>query len=323
MNPAPPSPETAISVRQLTRHFGALTAVRNVSFDVKKSAIFGFLGPNGSGKSTVVRMICGLLAPSEGDIWLDGLLVAAHPRDIRYRLGYMAQKYSLYPDLTVLENLRFFGKVYGVKGSVLKEKTDELVQLLGLEPYLERRSGVLSGGWKQRLALGTAMIHSPRVLFLDEPTAGIDPVARRDLWDLLFRLSDEGVTIFVTTHYMDEAERCTHVAYIYLAELLANGTPTTLKRLPVVNVPGESWLEVRIANPTRALSPLGRLGPVRDATIFGETLHLKVGPDWNEEEAVAILRKIGEQRWEFRRIQPSLEDVFVSLTRQAAEKSRV
>jgi len=319
----PPPDDIAISVTDLTRRFGNFTAVDSVSLEVKRGAIFGFLGPNGSGKSTVVRMICGLLAPNQGTIWLDGLDVSRSPAEIRRRLGYMAQRFSLYPDLSVEENLRFFGGIYGVPKKKLGERIDHLVDLMGLRPYLDRRAGVLSGGWKQRLALAAALIHEPNVLFLDEPTAGIDPVARRDLWDLLFRLSGQGVTIFVTTHYMDEAERCSHVAYIYLSKILANGTPSDLKALPQVTLPGEDWLELSCPSPTAVLGAVQDLSGVLDATIFGETLHLRVLSDWDRAEAKGLMEAHGQAEYEFRRIHPSLEDVFVTLTRQAAENHDV
>ncbi|MBI5433578.1 MAG: ABC transporter ATP-binding protein [Planctomycetes bacterium] len=314
--------DLAIDVSELTRRFGDLTAVDHVSFGVERGAIFGFLGPNGSGKSTVVRMICGLLAPTSGRAELDGLDVAKEPLEIRRRLGYMSQRFSLYPDLTVLENLRFFARIYGLERTVRERRIDELSELLGLRPYLDRRASVLSGGWKQRLALGAAMVHEPKVLFLDEPTAGIDPVARRDLWDLLFRLSGRGITIFVTTHYMDEAERCNRVAYIYLSKLLALGTPSELKARSDVTPSGDRWLELSCRSPTRALAPIRALPAVRDATIFGETLHLRVGSEWREEAARALLAELGEQGVGFRDVQPGLEDVFVTLTRTAAEANR-
>lgn len=314
--------DLAIEVRELSRRFGDFIAVDRVTFGVERGGIFGFLGPNGSGKSTVVRMICGLLAPSGGSAFLDGLDVAKEPLEIRRRLGYMSQRFSLYPDLTTLENLRFFARIYGLDRERRERRIEELCALLGLEPYLARRAGLLSGGWKQRLALGAAMIHEPKVLFLDEPTAGIDPVARRDLWDLLFRLSGQGITIFVTTHYMDEAERCNRVAYIYLSKLLALGTPTELKARPDVTPSGERWVELACSSPTRALAPIRALAGVHDATIFGETLHLRVGEGWNEELARDLLGDLGERRIGFRDVEPGLEDVFVTLTRSAAEALR-
>jgi ABC-type multidrug transport system ATPase subunit len=314
---APPD-DIAIRAIDVSRDFGAFRAVDNVSLEVRRGAIFGFLGPNGSGKTTMVRMICGLLAPTHGQIWLDGLDVAQNPAEIRRRFGYMSQKFSLYQDLTVRENLTFYGQVYGLDRAALRTRMGELVDLLGIGPYLDRRAGLLSGGWKQRLALAAALLHRPRVLFLDEPTAGIDPVARRDLWNLLFLLAHEGVTIFVTTHYMDEAERCSNIAYIYLAKMLAHGTPSQLKALREVTADDETWLELSLESPTGALSALREVRGLVEATIFGDTLHLKVRRDWDREGCDQVLGQIGETAWKYREVQPGLEDVFVSLTRKAA-----
>ena len=315
--------EYAIRTRHLTRQFGEFRAVDDVSLDVRKGSIFGFLGPNGSGKTTVVRMICGLVAATSGEIELAGLDVLKNPREIRTKFGYMSQKFSLYTDLTVYENLRFYGRIYGLKGAALKDRLDELLQLLGLMPYLNRRAGMLSGGWKQRLALGAALIHKPEALFLDEPTAGIDPVARRDLWNLLFELSHGGMTIFVTTHYMDEAERCSHIAYIYLSKLLANGTPSELKSLPEVTAANEQWMELYCPSPVAAMSSIQALPGVHEATIFGETLHLKVARDWDQDAAGKVLARLGQPDWRLREVSPGLEDVFVSLTRRASEGHHV
>ncbi len=312
----------AILAEGLTRRFGEVVAVQDLSLAVARGAIFGFLGPNGSGKSTVVRMLCGLLEPSSGRAELDGLDVARNGLEIRRRLGYMSQRFSLYGDLTARENLEFFARVYGLARERLRARIEAVAGLLGLEPYLTRRSATLSGGWKQRLALGAALLHEPRVLFLDEPTAGIDPVARRDLWDLLFRLSGGGITIFVTTHYMDEAERCSHVAYVYLARLIAEGTPSELKARADITPAGERWLELACPSPTRVLASLRALAGVRDATIFGETRHLRVADSWDESAARALMAAEAPGGWSMRQVAPSLEDVFVTLTRREAEKRR-
>src|SRR5256712_11881353 len=218
----------------LTKRFGAFTAVDHVSFSVAKGSIFGFLGPNGSGKSTVIRMLCGILEPSDGTARIGGHDIIREGEEIKEMIGYMSQKFSLYDELTVNENLLFAGKLYGLTGRKLNQRRDELIALTHLEPYLGRRAALLSGGWRQRLAMACSLMHKPSVLFLDEPTAGIDPVARRELWDLLFEFSGLGMTLFVTTHYMDEAERCSHVGYIHMSKLIVCGEPTNWNQFPVV-----------------------------------------------------------------------------------------
>ena len=299
----------------LTRHFGDLVAVHEVSFSVAKGAIFGFLGPNGSGKSTVIRMLCGVLRPTRGRGWVLGHDVEHDPEAVRRQIGYMSQKFSLYADLTVAENVAFYARVYGLRGTRLRERTDAVLRLVGLLDRVNQLAGHLSGGWKQRLALACALIHEPDVLFLDEPTAGIDPVARRELWDLLFELSGRGVTLFVTTHYMDEAERCTHVAYIYLSRLIVNGRPDDLKQLDAVTPPGTRRLELRCPHPAAALQRLKRVAGVRDATLFGETVHLLVETS-GQDRALAQVAADDPAAVEIRPIAPTLEDVFVSLTQQ-------
>jgi ABC-type multidrug transport system ATPase subunit len=308
------SAEAAISAEHLVRCFGNFTAVNDVSFRVEKGEIFGFLGPNGSGKTTVIKMLTGLLPLSEGSARVEGLDVRTDSEGIRERIGYMSQNFSLYYDLTVAENLQFYGRVYGLDPARLKQRIDEIVQLNGLAPYLNRLSAQLSGGWKQRLALGCAMLHEPKLLFLDEPTAGIDPVARRQLWDLLFELSGHGITFFVTTHYMDEAERCSHVAYIYYGKLIADGTPNSLRELPEVQPPGTLRVEITTPEVTRALRFARQIPGIRSATIFGQSIHALIDDHFNLEELREQLLKNGIAVGEIRPLAASLEDVFVELT---------
>jgi ABC-type multidrug transport system ATPase subunit len=306
--------ETMIECEMLTKRFGHFTAVDHVSFKVGKGSIFGFLGPNGSGKSTVIRMLCGLLEPSEGQARIAGFDVARQTEEIKNLIGYMSQKFSLYDELTVHENLNFYGRLYGLRGAVLKKRYDELLALTHIEPYLERRAGLLSGGWRQRLAMACSLMHHPTVLFLDEPTAGIDPVARRELWDLLFEFSSMGMTLFVTTHYMDEAERCSHVGYIYMSKLVVCGDPDELKQLPVVNPAGTKRIDVTCDHVTRGLQAVRHLPGVRTSTVFGQSMHLLVDKNMSEEFIRAELAKVKIPQADIRPIAPSLEDVFVALT---------
>jgi ribosome-dependent ATPase len=312
------STETPVIVAdRLTRRFGEIVAVREVSFSVPRAAIYGFLGPNGSGKSTVIRMLCGVLRPSGGRGQVLGHDVAHEAEAIKRQIGYMSQKFSLYADLSVVENLDFYGRIYGLSRDRLYERKEALYRLCGIGPFQRQLAGTLSGGWKQRLALACALIHEPDVLFLDEPTAGIDPVARRELWDLLFELAGRGVTLFVTTHYMDEAERCSHVGYIYQSRLIVDGRPADLKQLEEVTPVGMRRLEITCPQPTAVLPRVRAVPGVRDATLFGETLHVLVEQRVSETELVAA---IGAEAAaiDMRPITPTLEDVFVTLSRTEA-----
>lgn len=305
-----------IEADHLTIRFGSFTAVSDVSFEVAKGEVFGFLGPNGSGKTTIIKALCGLLPPTEGTGRILGMDIRKDAAEIRQRVGYMSQKFGLYEDLTVGENIEFYAGIYGLSGSGAAERTRQVQDLTGIEPYMKRRAGQLSGGWKQRLALACAIIHSPEVVFLDEPTAGIDPVARRALWDLLFQLSAQGVTIFVTTHYMDEAERCGRLGYIYLSKLIAIGTVAELQRLPEASPPGTSRVQIATANPSLLLDSVRKMEGVREATIFGHSIHALA-----ETDRLPLLREqMPESRFDV--IEPSLEDVFVTLTYHIMENSR-
>jgi ABC-type multidrug transport system, ATPase component len=288
--------------------------VKGVSFEVAKGEIFGFLGPNGSGKTTVIKMLTGLLPLSGGEATVEGLNVRTDSERVRQRIGYMSQNFSLYPDLTVTENLTFYGRIYSLAAQRLKNRMQEVVELNGLGPYLNRLAAQLSGGWKQRLALGCAMLHEPKLLFLDEPTAGIDPVARRQLWDLLFELSGHGITFFVTTHYMDEAERCSHVAYIYYGKLIADGTPNSLRELPDVRPAGTIRVEISTPEVTRALAYARQIKGVRSATIFGQSIHALIDDHLDLDGLRQQLSRNGAAIGEIRPLAASLEDVFVELT---------
>jgi ABC-2 type transport system ATP-binding protein len=302
-----------IDINDAVIRFGKFTAVDGVSLSVPRGEVFGLLGPNGSGKTTLIRALCGLVPLSGGSASVLGNDVAKNPERIRAGIGYMSQKFSLYEDLTSRENIAFYAGIYGLDAAETRARQAELTDLLGLGPYMDRRAGKLSGGWKQRLALACAVLHRPRLVFLDEPTAGIDPVARRDLWDLLFRLSAEGVTLFVTTHYMDEAERCGRIGYIYLGHMLACGTPAELKGMPRVTPAGTRRLEILPAGAAggeayaiaRLVEQLRSRPGVRQATIFGQTIHALV------EDGL----RLGLDGYSVRDADPSLEDVFVALAR--------
>jgi ABC-2 type transport system ATP-binding protein len=306
------SPQAVIAVRGATVRFGSFTAVNRASFEVGPGEVFGLLGPNGSGKTTLIRALCGLIPLAEGSARVLGRDVAREAETVRSQIGYMSQKFSLYEDLTARENMDFYAGIYGLSGSHARARKAELIDLTGLAPYLDRRASRLSGGWKQRLALVCALMHEPRLVFLDEPTAGIDPVARRDLWNLLFRLSAEGITLFVTTHYMDEAERCARVGYIYLSNLLAVGTPRELKRWPGVTPEGTRWLEISSPDSAGLLERLREMPGVHQATIFGQAIHALV-------DAARPPADFGLDGVDVRVAEPTLEDVFVSLTRAQSD----
>jgi ABC-2 type transport system ATP-binding protein len=298
----------AIDARDVTMKFGAFTAVNRASLQVSRGEVFGLLGPNGSGKTTLIRGLCGLLPLAGGQALVLGQDVTVDAEAARAQIGYMSQKFSLYEDLTARENMDFYAGVFGLSSAQMREREHELIELTGIAPYLQKRAAQLSGGWKQRLALVCALIHRPRLIFLDEPTAGIDPVARRDLWNLLFRLSAEGITLVVTTHYMDEAERCNRVGYIYLSNLLAVGTPAELKMMPDVTPAGTRWLEIYTHESAALLERLRHNPAVLQATIFGQSIHaLVIEGSTNEELGIANVKVIEAE--------PTLEDVFVTLSK--------
>jgi len=309
--------EIGIDVQGVSKDFGKFRALDDVTLQVPRGEIFGLLGPNGSGKSTLIRILCGLLIPTEGHATVDGFDVEKEGEQVRQHIGYVSQSFSLYRDLTVQENLDFFSSIYRLRGSERRERIEWAVKLTHIEPYRDRLAEKLSGGWKQRLALAAALMHNPRVLFLDEPTAGIDPVARRELWDLLFELAGSGVTMFVTTHYMDEAERCAAVAYLYMSKLLVHGRPDELKKLPEVTPEGTRRVQAECTEGVAALMTSARtLDYVRAATIFGTSLNLLIDEKVSDEKVASDLESFGAGKVTVTAIEPSLEDVFVRLTEE-------
>jgi len=310
---APP----AVHIENLTKRFGDFVAVDRVSIDVRRGEIFGFLGPNGAGKSTTIRILCGLLAPTSGSATVGGYDVATHPEEIRQRIGYMSQRFSLYDDMTVEENINFFGGVYGVMGERLATRRDYVLQMAGLEDRRTSMTRLLSGGWKQRLALGCAILHEPPILFLDEPTSGVDPIARVSFWDLIYQLSAAGHTVFVTTHYMDEAEYCHRLALMGAGRVIALGSPAELKE----SLGAGHLLNLESSNLLGSMTALrGRPG-IEDVAVFGSGLHVKVDVDTTAEvEIRATLAAAGIQIQKLEPITPSMEDVFVTLMESQDQK---
>ncbi len=303
----------AVEVEDLVKTFGTFTAVDHIRFHVKKGEIFGFLGPNGAGKSTTIRILCGLLMPTSGKGKVAGFDLMKEPERIKEVIGYMSQKFSLYEDLTVIENLHFFGGIYGLSGHSQREREEEVLEMIGLQDLQDRITRTLSVGWKQRLALGCAILHRPSILFLDEPTSGVDPVSRRNFWSLIQQMGERGITTFVTTHYMDEAEYCGQLALIYQGRIVAWGTPSELK----VKALSQGVLEIECDPLIPALDHLKKEPWVLESAVFGNGLHVIGRPGIDVQQEVSrlfqahgiLLKKMG---W----IRASLEDVFVSLIEQ-------
>jgi ABC-type multidrug transport system ATPase subunit len=270
----------------------------------------------------MIRMLCGILEPSGGTARIGGHDIIREGEAIKEMIGYMSQKFSLYDELTTNENLIFAGKLYGLRGRELNQRRDEMIAVTHLERFIKMRAALLSGGMRQRLAMACSLMHKPTVLFLDEPTAGIDPVARRELWDLLFGFAGKGMTLFVTTHYMDEAERCDHVGYIYMSKLIVCGEPDELKQMPEVSPPGTRRLDVICDHVTTALQAMHQLDGVRSATVFGQSMHLLVDEKVKRAEIDEKLRSVGIGHTEIHEIGPSLEDVFVTLSAKHASENQ-
>ncbi len=304
------SAEIVVEVQHLAKHFGAFKAVAGVSFAVRRGEIFGFLGPNGAGKSTTIRMLCGLLTPTAGSGRVAGFDIVRETEKIKTRIGYMSQKFSLYDELTVEENIDFYSGIYRLPKNKKAERKDWVLEMAGLRDHRQSRTTELSGGWKQRLALGCAVLHEPPILFLDEPTSGVDPNSRRQFWDLIYSLSEQGVTVFVTTHYMEESEYCDRLGIVYRGELIALGTPRILK---TEHMP-EAVLEIDCARPNEAMTILERQPEVKEVALFGKGLHaVAVDPVAAERAIRAALTSGGFRLDRLERITPTLEDVFVSL----------
>lgn len=306
----PSESQAAVSVEGLGRRFGDFQAVKDVTFDVAKGEVFGFLGPNGAGKSTTIRMLCGILAPTEGGGTVAGFDIRKDAERIKAHIGYMSQKFSLYDDLTVEENIDFYSGIYRIPAEKKQDRKAWVIEMAGLKSHRDSKTGTLSGGWKQRLALGCAIIHEPPIVFLDEPTSGVDPISRRQFWDLIYELSAKGVTVFVTTHYMDEAEYCGRLALIYKGRLIAMGSPEQLKSETM----DKDIMEVQCARPQDVLDDIEALDVVEEAALFGNAMHLVLASDDDAERKVTeVMRKAGREDFHLDRIPPSLEDVFVSL----------
>ncbi len=303
--------DSAIVIDKLTKRYGERTVVDALSLSVAAGSIFGFLGPNGSGKSTTIKMLCALVRPNSGRARVAGFDIVSESDRVRRSIGYMAQAFSLYGELTVDENLEFYARAYGL-GKRIPQRKRDVIDIVGIGEYRNMPASSLSGGWQRRLALAAALIHDPPVVFLDEPTSGIDPVARRNLWDLLFRLAASGKTFFVTTHYMDEAERCSSLAYIFEGRLLASGSPASICALPAVSPPGTSRYAIAAEDVMALFKRVNGDTAIREATIFGRDIHVVVDASASPSQ---IARDLDVDPTRVSPIAPSLEDAFVALTR--------
>ncbi len=300
----------AVIAENLTKTFGSFVAVDSVSFNVRKGEIFGFLGPNGAGKSTTIRMLCGLLTPTNGKASVGGFDLATQSELIKANIGYMSQRFSLYDDLTVEQNINFYGGIYGLERDRLKERKGWAVEMAGLKGKEGVLTKTLSGGWKQRLALGCAVLHEPPIVFLDEPTGGVDPVSRRDFWDLIYALSGQGVTIFVTTHYLDEAEHCNTIGLVYTGKIIALGSPAQLKE----RLDRYAIYEIGSDNVVDSMELLQKEPWVVETSIFGSAFHMSTDAATTTEETIrSTLAARGMTANRIQRISPSLEDVFIHL----------
>ncbi len=303
----------AVEVVNLTKTFDDFMAVDHINFTIRRGQIFGFLGPNGAGKTTTIRMLLGLITPTAGRATVLGFDIIHQVGEIQQRIGYMSQRFSLYDDLTVAENLNFFGGTYGVRRKRLQERKAYVLAMAGLHGHENELAGNLSGGWRQRLALGCAILHEPEMIFLDEPTAGVDPISRREFWDLLYTLSDEGRTIFVTTHYMDEAEHCHRLAFIQRGCLVALGSPEEIK---LEKMHGQV-MEIDCAAPEVAMGVLRKTGLFDEVSLYGALIHVVAeGAEAHRPQVKAALQEVGVEIRSMESIAPSLEDVFIAAVKR-------
>jgi len=310
--------ENAIEIRNLTKNFDKFIAVNNVSFDVKKGEVFGFLGPNGSGKTTVIRMILGLINPTSGSGNVLGYDISNDNEKLRNIIGYMSQKFSLYEELTVEENLDFYAGVYNLSKNKVKEKKKEILKMADLEGKENLIVSNLSGGWKQRLALGCSIIHEPKILLLDEPTGGVDPIARRQFWDIIYNLSKKGVTILVTTHYMDEAEHCNSIGFLYYGNILSIDTPNNMKE----KVIDGDIIEIKTNNTLKSIELLKTKDKVQEASVYGAGIHVLVESNLDTDIIKNYLTEINIEVISIKKVKPTLEDVFVFLVENEKKKTK-
>lgn len=302
--------DVAVSVHDLEKKFGDFTAVNRINFEVGRGEIYGFLGPNGAGKSTTIRMLCGIITPTSGSGLVGGYDIIKEQNKIKENIGYMSQRFSLYDDLTVEENINFYSGIYKISGREKKERFDETIHTAGLEGMESRLTAALAGGWKQRLALGCALIHKPKIIFLDEPTSGVDPITRANFWAIIKDLAGKGVTVFVTTHYMDEAENCDRMVLIYRGSIIAMGTPNEMKTKCMTN----EVLEITLPNSQEWLDKVNKIAGVKESALFGAEIHAVVYDSLKTIPAIEeFLRSKGIEEFKVEKISPSLEDVFVSL----------
>jgi len=301
--------KTAVRVEKLEKKFGDFTAVNRIDFEVKEGEIFGFLGPNGAGKSTTIRMLCGIITPTSGIGTVSGFDIIKEQHSIKENIGYMSQRFSLYDDLTVEENIAFYSGIYKIPQNLRRERAEEVIRLADIEGFRSRLTRTISGGWKQRLALGCALLHKPKIIFLDEPTSGVDPITRANFWGIIKSLAGKGVTVFVTTHYMDEAENCDRMVLIYKGTIIATGTPTEMKTTQMK----QEVVEITVANSEDWTDRIKKIPEVKETALFGVNIHAVV---YESGKAISAIKKMfdeaGVRGYAVKKIMPSLEDVFVS-----------